>query len=158
MKHIEIVDESFKGEIKKIRIASRAIIIKDDEILLSYEKKTNQYMIPGGGKETDEEISLCAKREVREETGFIIDVSECMLKLDEYYSSGKYISYYFFGSIVGETKRCLTEGEKLVGMEPKWVKISEIIDIFSKYQEYEKSDPMRFGLYKREYMALKELL
>ena len=48
MKTIEIVGENYFGNWNKTRTACRGIVIDGKRILLSYETKTNQWMIPGG--------------------------------------------------------------------------------------------------------------
>ena len=48
-----------------VRQASRAIIVKDGKILLTYETNTDVYMSPGGGLEEGETLEECCKRELR---------------------------------------------------------------------------------------------
>ena len=43
-------------------------------------------------------------------------------------------------------------------MEPRWLAIEEIIEIFSNHQSYASTDEMRRGMYLREYTALCEIL
>ena len=43
-------------------------------------------------------------------------------------------------------------------MEPRWVSLDEIINIFSKHADYADTDEMRRGMYLREYTALTELI
>jgi hypothetical protein len=50
----------------------------------------------------------------------------------------------------------LTEAEKLAGYTNAWVPIGEALDIFGKYEDYHYKDIAVYGLYKREYAALKE--
>ncbi|WP_067871566.1 NUDIX hydrolase [Agromyces aureus] len=54
-----------------IRIAAYAVIIRDDEILLSHwnEHGRSGWTLPGGGIEGDEHPAIAVVREVREETG-----------------------------------------------------------------------------------------
>ena len=54
MKTIDIVGENYCGNWDKTRTACRGIVIDGDRILLSYAAKTNQWMIPGGGLESNE--------------------------------------------------------------------------------------------------------
>ena len=154
---IKIVGDNYSGSFIKTRTACRVIIIDNNMILTSYEENTGQYMIPGGGKEENESDCECAIRELKEKTGFVVKPSECVLEVDEYYGNIKYVSNYFFGTIVGQTKTHLTEVEKEVDMVPKWVNIDEIIDIFSSYKKYDENNEMRSGLYLRELTALKKI-
>ena len=73
MKTIEIVGENYCGNCDKTRTACRGIVIDGDRILLSYEAKTNQWMIPGGGLESNESDEECCIREIAEETGIVVE-------------------------------------------------------------------------------------
>lgn len=154
---IKIIGDNYSGSFIKTRTACRVIVIDNNMILTSYEENTGQYMIPGGGKEDNESDYECAIRELKEETGYVIEPSNCLLEIEEYYGNIKYISKYFFGKITGKTSTHLTAVEKEVGMVSKWVNIDEIIDIFSSYEKYEENNEMRRGLYLRELTALKKI-
>lgn len=158
MKTIDIVGDNYYGKWNKTRTACRGIIIKGNEILLSYETFTEQWMIPGGGLEDGERESECCICEVAEETGILIRTSECLLEIDEYYEEWKWVNKYFIGEVNGTTDIKLTEREKKVGMEARWLPIKEIKSIFSMHNLYADSDEMRRGMYLREYIALCELL
>ena len=158
MKVIDIIGENYFGKWEHTRTACRGIILRDEKLLLSYETATGQWMLPGGGLEDGEDERECCAREVAEETGCVIVPSDCMLEIDEYYEDWKWINRYFFGKVTGETAVQLTEREKAVGMEPRWLPVEEIIRIFSKHADYAETDEMRRGMYLREYTALSALL
>ena len=154
---VEIVGENYSGKWDKTRTACRGIILRGNRLLLSYETRTGQWMLPGGGLEAGEDERECCIREVAEETGFLIRPTECVLEIDEYYEDFKWVNRYFFGEVTGETAIHLTEREKEVGMEPRWLPLDEIIQIFSGHASYADSDEMRRGMYLREYTALSRL-
>ena len=158
MKTINIVGDNYFGKWNKTRTACRGIIIENSKILLSYETVTDQWMIPGGGLEENEIDRECCIREVAEETGMLVDVSECMLEIDEYYEDWKWINKYFICKVTGTTETKLTQRERKVGMEARWLPVDKIKDIFSKHNSYAKTDEMRRGMYLREYTALMELV
>lgn len=158
MKRIDIIGQNYFGKYDKTRAACRAIILKDDKILLSYEEKTNQWMLPGGGIEEDESDEDCCIREVKEETGKLIKLSEIKLEINEYYEDYRFVSKYFLGEIIGEATMSLTKRELEVGMRPRWLPIKEAIEIFFTYPEYASSDEMRRGMYLREYTVLSEII
>ena len=54
MKVIDIVGENYFGKWDKTRTACRGIIIHDTKVLLSYETRNDQWMLPGGGLEDNE--------------------------------------------------------------------------------------------------------
>ncbi len=158
MRSIEIVGDDYIGHYEKERTACRGLIVKGDQILMSYEVNTDQWMIPGGGLEDGEDDRECVIREIEEETGVIAEPGECALEINEYYHDWKFASRYFICKVVGTGNRRLTENEMRKGMEPRWIAIEEIKKIFSGYADYHDRDSMRSGLYKREYTALCQLL
>ena len=113
--HIEIYGENYFGYFSKTRTCCRGIIINEGKILLSYETKTDQYMIPGGGLEEKESIEECVVRELSEETGYLVEPTKYVLRIEEHYEDEKYIDEYFLCNIVGTSIRKLTRREK------KWV-------------------------------------
>ena len=157
-KKIKIVGENYSGYSNQTRIGCRAIIIKDNKILLSYEANNDQWELPGGGLEIDEKNKECVIREAKEETGYIVNAKEKVLEIDEFYEDVKYVSRYFICEIISEDEKELTEAEKEEGLEPRWLPINEIIDIFSKHEDYSNEQEMKRGMYLREYTALKEIL
>ena len=158
MKIIDIVGDNYLGKWNKTRTACRGIVIENSEILLSYESVTGQWMIPGGGLEENENEADCCIREVAEETGILVNASECLLEIDEYYENWKLINKYFICKVKGTANTKLTEREQKVGMEARWISAEEAKNIFSKHTSYTETDEMRRGLYLREYTALCELV
>ena len=154
---VDIVGDNYFGKWDKTRTACRGIILRGNRLLLSYETRTGQWMLPGGGLEDNEDERECCIREVAEETGFLIRPTECVFEIDEYYEDFKWVNRYFFGEVTGETAVQLTEREKEVGMEPRWLPLDEIIRIFSAHASYADTDEMRRGMYLREYTALRKL-
>lgn len=57
----------------KMRQACRGIVMKEGNILLTYEVNTDQWFIPGGGLEGTESKEDCCMRELAEETGFLVE-------------------------------------------------------------------------------------
>jgi ADP-ribose pyrophosphatase YjhB (NUDIX family) len=157
VKTIDIIGENHFEQWTKTRTACRGVVVRNGKMLLSYENLTDQWMIPGGGIENGEDEAACCIREVAEETGFFVQPSECLLEIDEYYEDWKWVNRYFVCKITGETAMHLTEREKAVGMEPRWLPIEEIKSIFRMHQKYAETDEMRRGMYLREYTALCEL-
>ena len=87
-------------------------MIKDGKILLSYEVKTDQWMIPGGGVEEGESYEICCIRELTEETGFLVKPLQHYLTIYEYYEDSLYPSHYFICKVTGQTERMLTRLKK----------------------------------------------
>lgn len=157
MKKIEIIGENRFDICTKTRTACRAVIIKDGKMLLSYCSKGDAYMLPGGGIEKGESDAECCVREVAEETGVIVTPSECLLEIDEYYEEWKFVNKYFVCTVSGTAERHLTETEKSMGLEPRWIPKTDAKNIFGSFRDYEGKDEMKRGMYLREHTALCEL-
>lgn len=155
VKIIEQISKNAVSPPKQTRIASRALIFKDNKILLSYEKNNDVYMTPGGAIEKNETPEECCAREVAEETGYKIDVGDFIYTVNEYVYDDLFICNYFKCEIVGECENTLTKFEISRGLEPRWTDINEAIDIFSQYEKY---NPNTESLYLREYTILKDLI
>ncbi|MBR4164433.1 MAG: NUDIX domain-containing protein [Solobacterium sp.] len=153
MKPVEIIGTNYYGKWKYTRTACRGIIIQNNNILLVHGTNADLWMIPGGGMEQDETEEECCKREVAEETGFLIQVFTPLLTIEEYYEDWRYITHYFQGTILNQCDKNLTETEKQAGMETEWLPIEEAIALFSKHAAYTATDEMKRGLYLREFTA-----
>ena len=154
MKTIDIYGENRLAQYTKRREACRGIVIKNDKILLIYEVNTDQWFIPGGGLEDNESMQECCKREMAEETGYVVETKDHFLTINEYYEEWLFINHYYICDYVGETERALTERELEVGLEPRWIFFDEALDIFSKYQDYADENEPKRSAYLREYKAL----
>lgn len=157
MKVRNIYGEGYDGQESPPRIACRAVVMQDGKLLLSYETKTGQWMLPGGGLEDGETDAECCVREVEEETGLLVEASDCFLEIHEYFPDSQWVNRYFLCSVRGEGHRQLTQQEIKVGMEPRWLPFAEIKGIFNGHQAYAETDEVRRGMYFREYTALCEL-
>ena len=154
MKTIETIGDNYFGHYDRIRYACRAVVIQDGMLLTSYMVRTDTFMTPGGGMEPGEDEKQCCLREAMEETGYVLELSECALVLNEYYENVKYTTYYFPGRVTGVVSRKMTEAEKKDCLEPRWMPFGLMKDIFSCHAFYADKDEMKRGLYEREYNAL----
>lgn len=158
VKTIDIHGANAHKTYSKTRVACRGIVVKDSCVLTSYEVNTDTYMIPGGGLEGNETPEECCAREMREETGYIVKPARCFLTMNEYYEEYKYISHYFLCDIIGEAETALTAGEIARGLIPEWTDLNDMLEIYSKHDDFAASDEEKRGLYLREYTALTEYL
>lgn len=72
MKQINIFGENRLRKFTKIRIACRGIVVENEKILVSQYEKINFLLIPGGGVDPGETLEDCVKRELVEETSYIV--------------------------------------------------------------------------------------
>ena len=159
LKRIELVNPDYLGYVRTIRHACRGLIFKDDKILLSYEEKKDVYMIPGGGVENNESLSDCCKREVFEETGVVCTPVVNYLEIEELFDTMRHINHYFACEVIEETEqRNLTQRELEVGLILVWIPIKEALNIFGKYEKFFNIDKAMFGLYRREFLAIRTWL
>ena len=136
MKEIEISGANRFDTFTKTRDGSRAVIIRDGMILLSHETVSGWWLVPGGGMEEGETPEMCCKREIEEETGYLVQPLKQFLTLYEYYEEYRYISHYFICTVTGRGKINLTDAEKKRGLEPQWISLQDAINLFSHHQDY----------------------
>jgi 8-oxo-dGTP pyrophosphatase MutT (NUDIX family) len=154
MKEIEIIGKNFRSAVNT-RIACRGLVLQDGKLLLSHERNTGWYLIPGGGLEDGESIEECCIRELLEETGYIVEPAEHFLTLKEYYGDWCYISHYFRCEAVAQSQTKLTALEESRGLEPVWVDFAEACAIFAAHESYAATNEEKRGSYQREDQALR---
>lgn len=158
VKTIEIHGANAHKTFTKTRVGCRGIVIKDSRMLISHEVNADYYLIPGGGLEVDETPEECCAREVCEETGYVVKPIFHFLTMNEYYEECKYISHYFLCDIIGESKQNLTANEIKRGLTPEWISPDRMLELYSKHNDFAKTNEEKRGAYLREYIALKEYL
>lgn len=139
---------------ERVREGCRAIIVKDNKVLLSWEERKDVYMSPGGGLEAGETLEECVIRELQEEAGYKVKPIKAFVKVKEYAYEVLWENNYFICEIEGECERHLTESEEYNKVSAVWMDIDEAIKIFSDYQSKETD---RASLYLREFTILKKL-
>lgn len=152
---VELRSEHHSDPPERIRHSGRAIIIKDNKILLSHELNTNIYMSPGGGLEENETLNKCCEREVEEETAYLVNAGDEFITVNEYCFETLYISHYFPCEIVGTGRSSLTPTEIDHGITAEWVELEKALEIFGKYEEMREDWR---SLYLREFTVLNKFL
>jgi 8-oxo-dGTP pyrophosphatase MutT (NUDIX family) len=138
-------------------IGCRGFLVRDNKICIIHELNTGFYQIPGGALEKDETYEECCVREVQEETGYVVNISEPIIRIDEFYGEWKYTSYYYMCDIKQAGEQQLTHEEKENGAVIEWIGLEDAISIFATYKEYEIIEPCKYGGFYREYVALEML-
>lgn len=121
---------------KKIfeRQAVRGIILKNDEILMIYTSRYDDYTLPGGGIEDQEDHLTALKREMREEAGAIITQTQPVGIYEELrptyyegYDAMHMLSYIYLCEASDFIEPEPEEYEIQNGSVPKWIKIKDAI-------------------------------
>lgn len=98
-----------------------------EKIAIFNKANKNEYKLPGGGLEGNEDPKEAFKREVLEETGCIVDIIKELGTTEEYKSLNnfKQISYIFVGKVLEDTQvlnvtqKEKDEGARLIWESPK---------------------------------------
>lgn len=119
------------------RLATRAIALQGDEILLLYTKRYDDYSLPGGGLDWGEDKIEGMIRELREETGAVgIKNIQPFGVYEEYrpwykedYDIQHMISYCYTCEVERQLGDCAMEAYEIRnGMEAKWVNMEVAIE------------------------------
>ena len=133
-----------------LRVSARAVIFKDDEVLLLYRKRKTDdgykeyYAIPGGGIETYESVIDCVKRELREECCVDIEVIDYLGKVEE--ATKQHLIYY---AKIKSGTPTLGGEEKKHNSEDNYYEIRYIkVDDLEKYPILDKNKKLIEKAYK----------
>ena len=155
---IEIfADDMLKADINKKNWlkTSRAIILKDDKILLEFFKEKNFYVLPGGRKEKFETLEGCLKREVLEETGYKIKHMDEKIIITEYYPNKSIESHFYTVKLksdkIYENKINLTDEEKEGNIELVWLDLRDALTILD---ESDSTDELGIRIMNREFLGI----
>jgi len=135
-------DSDIDDVVKRVKVL---IINSDNELLLGYSH--NEYQFPGGHMEDGESLVETAVREVLEETGIELNLTDMspFASFIRYYKDtpiigkNKKSEIYYFKVMTDETPNLLntkyTEDEKDGNFELKYISISEVEDVLKKNRE-----------------------
>lgn len=85
--------------------AASAVVVDDsDRILLQRRRDNGYWALPGGAMELGESVAQCAAREVKEETGFDVEI----IGVVGIYSDPKHVFSYDDGEVRQEFSICLS--------------------------------------------------
>lgn len=118
-----------------IRPSVRGIILRGGKVLMIHSIKYDYYKFPGGGIEPGEGMEEALCREVREESGFLVELASIReYGLVHRRSRGKdadlFIqdNYYYLCAIAGEVRQELDDYEDEEGFTPEFVTPAHAIE------------------------------
>lgn len=129
-------------------IASGPVIIQNNKLLVTKNKKSEFCKIPGGTLEKGESLEECATREIEEETGLNCKLIKKLptMKLKHDPDTEKEIDvylYHYLGKLIQKVKNYKTYDYK--GHEVRWLPIDKI-----KQKKYNVAPNIYFLIDKRE--------
>ena len=141
------------------RVAARGIVIREDgKIALFNKVNKNEYKLPGGGVEKNENIEIAFKREIKEETGCEVQIIDNLGIIKEEKSKGnfKQTSYVYVAKVIKDTKKLhLTKKEKDEGGKLVWVTIDKALELISNSMD--KLKPSKYeNLYHTKFIILRD--
>jgi 8-oxo-dGTP pyrophosphatase MutT (NUDIX family) len=119
----------------RTRVASYVVCVRDGAVLLSLlndrTRVSGSWTLPGGGMEFGENPVEAARREVEEETGYLVDIGQLLFVDTNSYPPGQYADYGWqavrfvhLANIVGGELRQEAPGGTTD--EARWIPIAEL--------------------------------
>lgn len=158
MKTVIIKEPNHDGNFKYTRETCRAAIVRRNQILMSHETAIDQWLFPGGGVEDGETYEECCAREVREETGFMVNVGDMFATVVEYYGDTRHTHRYYICTIQSACELKLTDREIVDGARPEWIDIDKLKSILEKSTHTTDDNDDNHRIHLREYNALSAYL
>ncbi len=122
---------------KPTNIASRAIIVKGDDILVNHFIEEDYYVFPGGQKKSHETLEHCLRRNVKEETGYAIKKIQEKVIITEYFQHKTFKNHYFICHLkndkiyTGSLKESINQTNQ--DIKPIWIKKDELLNLFNDH-------------------------
>lgn len=163
---IKITDKDFgiyekeNEEKPLVRYGARGIVTdKKGRIAIINKQKKNEYKLPGGGIDENEDPSSAFKRECEEEIGAKVKIKEILGIAEEYKSKEnfKQLSYVFVAEKVNEldsnnlTKKELDEGTRYI-----WMNKTEALEKMKESLNNLKSSEYD-NIYRTKFMVLRDI-
>ena len=146
---IKITDEDINEEAMqlnnpRIRIASRGIVIREEDgkIAILNKANKNEFKLVGGGMEENENPELAFKREVLEEAGCEVEILKSLGTVEEYrtHHNFKQISNIFVARVIKDLHHLeLTEKEIAEGAQLLWMYPDEALEKIK--ESFDKVEP-----------------
>jgi mutator protein MutT len=128
-----------------LRPAAYAIVFQHDCLLVMKLRPTGKYHLPGGEIEVGERIEDTLKRELKEETGIIIEVNK-LVHFNEFifhYAERAYHGLHFYYHCTPKTNKLIADHlvEDGAAEQPRWRAIKEL-----QAEDFQSNGEMILGL------------
>lgn len=165
----KLTDEDFNLESvtfqnPRIRYASRGIIFNDEgKIAILYKQNKNEYKLIGGGIEEDEDPKLAFKREALEETGYKVEIYECLGTFEEVktHDNFKQTSYIYVARVVsGKGIPNYTKEEQQENSTILWLSITNALKVLKESENnlIPSKFESRLSLYHTKFIVRRDYL
>lgn len=116
-----------------VRYTVRAIILENNQLLMTYSNKFDDYMTPGGGVEANEDFVEALKRELEEEVGVVSKTIHPIGYIEEIRSGQLdgilYQKSHYYEVTIDHLIQTKPEDYEIrFGMVPVWVSIDDVIE------------------------------
>lgn len=135
------------------RVACRAVVVMDQQVLLLYLPGQDVFNLPGGGLETGETEHECVIRELKEETGYDGFVVQKTVTVREHFQTDSWESRFFLVELKDSapSNPQLTAEEQISGMELRWMNPLDALDLL---EHYDSRNPHGANIHNREFLGL----
>ena len=105
------------------RLRCSVIVFYDDAVLLLRRPQRGDWALPGGTPRPGEHLLVCARRELREETGLLIDPGRCVFVIELLPPDGeRMLDLVFLSPGRPAGRPCQSED----GLQPEVVALSQV--------------------------------
>lgn len=154
------LEEKINNDTPIVRMGSRGIIVNDEgKIAVIYKKNKNEYKLPGGGVENNENVKEAFKRECEEEIASQVEIINFLGTAEEYKSQEnfKQLSFVFLGRKVMELNNTnFTEQEKNEGTSYLWLDKLDALEKM-KYSLKNLKSSEYDNVYRTRFMVLRDI-
>jgi len=130
----------------KTHISSGGVIYRINpenkiEVLLLHQRVSKKWHLPKGTQEQGEDLEQTALREVREETGYEVEIEKYLGKLSSVKENGTpKITHYFLMKAVNGNSNGRSDEDKNKYDKVEWIEIERAKKLLKEFTEFEREE------------------